>query len=113
MQDLGLTFIYAPVRELAPTVAFYRDTLGWEEAWREGDDTVAFRVPGSEVQVMVSVENGTGGAGAMYRVPDLEAFLAEQPDLTVVSPLADIPGGHVAGVDDGSGNPVYFFDFAE
>lgn len=108
---VGLTFIYAPVAELEPTLRFYRDTLGWDEAWREGDETVAFVIPDSPVQVMVSVDDQHAQAGAMYRVDDLSAFLAEHPELVVTSPPSDIPGGHVAGVDDGGGNTVYFFDF--
>lgn len=110
MVPAGLTFIYAPVAELAPTVAFYRDLLGWEEAWREGDDTVAFQLPDSPVQVMVSLSDDP--PGPMYRVDDLAAFLAANPGLDVFSPPAEIPGGTVAGVRDGGGNAVYFFDFS-
>ncbi|MCW5953041.1 MAG: VOC family protein [Propionibacteriaceae bacterium] len=92
-------------------MAFYRDLLGWEEAWREGGDTVAFHIPDSAVQVMVSVSDDP--PGAMYRVGDLVAFLAENPDLDVFSPPTGIPGGQVAGVRDAGGNEVYFFDFTD
>ena len=111
MVSAGLTFIYAPVAELAPTVAFYRDVLGWDEAWREGDDTVAFSIPDSSVQVMVSVSQDP--PGAMHRAAHLITFLGGNPGLDVFSPPSEIPGGRVAGVRDDGGNAVYFFDFSE
>ena len=40
-------FLYLPVPELAPALAFYRDKLGWTEGWREGDHTVSLAMPGS------------------------------------------------------------------
>jgi hypothetical protein len=44
------------VRAGAATGAhFYRDELGLDEAWREGDGTVAFELPGSSVRLMLDV----------------------------------------------------------
>jgi catechol 2,3-dioxygenase-like lactoylglutathione lyase family enzyme len=51
---MKLTFMSAPSPNLSATVAFYRDTLGWTEAWRESDDKVAFAIPNTAVQLMVS-----------------------------------------------------------
>jgi hypothetical protein len=34
-------------------LALYRDELGWEEAWREGDTTVSLKLPGTDVQLML------------------------------------------------------------
>jgi catechol 2,3-dioxygenase-like lactoylglutathione lyase family enzyme len=51
---MKLRCICAPVPELATALPFYRDTLGFTEAWREGSDTVAFELPGGDVQVMVT-----------------------------------------------------------
>jgi hypothetical protein len=50
-----LTFLYQSVDDLDAALAFYRDVLGLAEAWREGDTTVAFELPGSPVQLMVDV----------------------------------------------------------
>ena len=106
---MNLTFVYAPVTDLKPALAFYRDTLGWSEAWREGTDTIAFQLPESPVQVMVAVDEGAA-AGPMYLVPSLAAFLAERPDLPIVVPPRDIPDGQVAGFADPGGNVIYVFD---
>jgi hypothetical protein len=106
-----LRFIYAPVAELGPALAFYRDTLGLPEAWREGEHTVAFRLPDSDVQIMVNVQ--TEPPGPMYQVPDLKEFLAGRPELDVRFPPREIPDGYVAGVADPAGNVSYFFDQSE
>jgi catechol 2,3-dioxygenase-like lactoylglutathione lyase family enzyme len=54
------------VPDLAAALPFYRDTLGLDEAWREGKDTVAFYLPDRKAQIMV-VANGDP-AGPMYKV---------------------------------------------
>ena len=105
---MKLTFIYAPVAELAPTIAYYRDVLGLEEGWREGDHTVSFQLPDSDVQVMVSVDDAP--AGPMYLVDDVAAFLAAHPALDVAVPISEIPDGHVAGILDPAGNFSYVLD---
>jgi hypothetical protein len=46
---MKLTFIYQSVKGLPAALAFYRDELGLDEAWREGESTVAFELPGSPV----------------------------------------------------------------
>jgi len=40
-----LVFINQPVTDLDQAVTFYRDVLGFEEAWREGEDTVSSTCP--------------------------------------------------------------------
>jgi len=107
-----LTFLYAPTTELAAGVAFYRDELGWDEAWRGGADTVAFHVPDSEVQVMVTTDSPHEPPGPMYLVEDVTAFLAGKPSLKVTIPARPIPDGVVAGVQDPTGNTFYIFDQA-
>jgi predicted enzyme related to lactoylglutathione lyase len=112
MEDgMKLTFVHAPVTELRPAIAFYRDTLGWSEAWREGEDTVAFALPRSDVQVMV-VAKTDEPPGPMYRVDDVADFLAARPGLQVTIAPYDIPDGTVAGFQDPSGNTLYVFDQA-
>ena len=54
-------FFYMPVPELAPALAFYRDTLGWTEGWREGDHTVTLEMPGVTAQL-------TSSSGIRYRI---------------------------------------------
>ncbi|GAA4356477.1 VOC family protein [Angustibacter luteus] len=107
---MKLAFVYAPVTDLDQGAAFYRDTLGWAEAWRDGDDTVAFAIPDSDVQVMVSTTPQE--AGPMYLVDDVAEFLAAHADLPVVVDPFAIPDGQVAGVADPAGNVLYVFDQA-
>jgi catechol 2,3-dioxygenase-like lactoylglutathione lyase family enzyme len=104
-----LRFLLTPVPDLAGALPFFRDRLGWDEAWREGDSTVAFRLPDSQAQVMV-VAGGDDPPGPMYEVPDLDAFLAEHADLPVLSDRAPIPDGSVIGLGDPGGNVFYVFD---
>lgn len=107
---MKLRFIHAPVPEVGPALTFYRDTLGWPEAWREGTGTVAFQLPGTDnVQVMVVVST-PDPPGPMYQVADLREYLASKPELTVQVPIREIPDGYVAGVTDPGGNMVYLFD---
>lgn len=103
---MRLTFYVQPVDELAPAVQHYLD-LGWEEAWREGEHTVALQMPDVEAQLMLDDEPGWGGAGPMYLVDDLAAWLASHPDL-VAGPTLEIPGGRVAEIT-APGHTYYVF----
>ncbi len=109
---MKLTFIYAPVTDLAPALAFYRDTLGWPEAWREGEDTVAFKTPDSDVQVMVARVEGEP-AGPMFLVDSVAEFLASRPELTVTMERRKIPDGSVAAFEDPAGHTIYVLDQAD
>ncbi|SMH42921.1 hypothetical protein SAMN06295885_2102 [Rathayibacter oskolensis] len=102
------TYIYLPTDDLARSSRYYRETLGLEEAWREGDDTVAFAVPGGGLQLMLST--APGAQGVMYLVPSVQQFLDSRHAITVVSPPEAIPGGVVVGLEDVSGNAFYVFD---
>ena len=75
---MQLSYLFAPVTDLEAAAAFYRDVLGWEEAWREGETTIAFAAPEGDAQVMLDTTEWP--AGPMYLVPDLAAWLARQPD---------------------------------
>ena len=105
---MKLTFLYAPAPNLAAGAAFYRNTLGLEEAWRDGEVTVAFWVPDRSAQIMVSTTDQP--AGPMYLVDDLAQWTAAHRDLPVIAPRADIPNGAVTGFADPSGNVFYVFD---
>ena len=104
-------FVFVPTRDLAALAAFYGDTLHLQEAWREADDTVAFALPDSELQLMVSTSPGE--QGPMYQVDSVTAWMGEHSDLEVVVPLQEIPGGAVVGYADPAGNAFYVFDQAE
>jgi catechol 2,3-dioxygenase-like lactoylglutathione lyase family enzyme len=105
------TFIYVPTDDLEGTARFYNEVLGFVEAWREGDDTVAFAIPDSELLVMVSTS--PGAQGLMYLVPSVEEWLSQHSDLKIAVPLEQIPDGAVVGLTDHAGNAFYVFDQKE
>ena len=105
---MKLTFIYQPVDDLTASVNFHRDVLGFEEAWREGDDTVSFWLPGRSAQLMLSTDPKP--SGPMYLVDSLESWMRDNAQYTVViSPYA-IPNGSVAGFEAPGGGVFYVFD---
>jgi len=108
---MNLTFHFQPVSDLAAAAAHYRD-LGWEEAWREGEHTVAFQMPGVETQLMLDDEPDWGDAGPMYLVDDLLPWLEAHPQLEVTLPVREIPGGRVAGIG-APGHGYYVFSMDE
>ncbi len=110
---MKLTFLYQPVTDLPAAVAFYRDALGLDESWREGETTAAFALPGTEVELMLDVPPGTGpewAPGGFFAVADVRTFLAEHPDLKLAGEVIDLPGGKAATFLDPAGNGVHIFD---
>ncbi|UFU03743.1 hypothetical protein LQF12_03800 [Ruania suaedae] len=103
---MKLTFLFQPVTDLALAVDHYT-LLGWDEAWREGEHTVAFQMPGADVQLMLDGAPDWGGPGPMYLVDDLTAWLEAHPDVAA-GPLSQIPGGHVAEIT-APGHSYYVF----
>jgi catechol 2,3-dioxygenase-like lactoylglutathione lyase family enzyme len=113
---MELSFLYVPVPDLPEAVAFYRDVVGLDEAWREGETTVAFRLPGSEVELMVDADPSAPAGltpGGFFRVDDLDGWLAGRPSVRVVQEPFPMPGGRAASVADPAGNTVYVFEMAE
>jgi len=104
-----LRFLYAPGPSLQELLPFYRDELGLSEAWREGDKTVAFQLPDSDVQVMV-VGDEDIAPGPMYQIDSVAEFLKAKPHFKVSLQPREIPDGWVAGVEDPAGNVIYVFD---
>ena len=105
-------FFYLPVPELAPALAFYRDTLGWTEGWREGDHTVSLAMPGVDVQLMVDVDPervGRPGPISSSTTP-VDGSTQRRGELTVWLEPIEIPGGWWAGFEDPHGNAVYVLD---
>jgi len=105
---MKLTFIYTPTSDLGKSAQFYSQTLGLNERWREGDDTIAFALPDSDVQLMVSTS--PGAPGPMYLVPSVAEGIRAHPTIEIVAPAEDIPGGAVAELLDPSGTSFYVFD---
>ncbi|WP_031466172.1 VOC family protein [Sciscionella sediminilitoris] len=109
---MKLTFLYHPVKDLKESVAFYRDTLGLEESWREGETTAAFKLPGSEIELMLDVPPDSGPqwkAGGFYAVESVDAFRREHPELDWRGEI-EIPDGNGATFMDPAGNAVHLFD---
>ena len=105
---MRLTFVYQPVEDVEGAAAFYRDELGFEEAWRDGGITVAFWLPGRPAQVMCSTTEQP--PGPMYLVDDLDAWVRDHPDVPVTVERYAIPGGAVAGFGAPGGSTFYVFD---
>lgn len=103
---MRLTFHFQPVADLHAALQHYLD-LGWDEAWREGENTIALQMPGVETQLMLDDAPDWGGAGPMYMVDDLLPWLELHADLNV-GPVSEIPGGRVVEVT-APGHSYYVF----
>jgi catechol 2,3-dioxygenase-like lactoylglutathione lyase family enzyme len=104
---MKLVFLYHPVKDLKAALAFYRDVLGWDEAWREGDATIAMSIPDSDVQVMLDASDDAASAAAsgFYEVDDVDAFYeSHRNDVEFVEPPHDLPPIRYASFTDPSGN---------
>jgi catechol 2,3-dioxygenase-like lactoylglutathione lyase family enzyme len=104
-----LTFIYQPIADLGGAVAFYRDQLGFDEAWRESDETVAFWLPDRSAQIMLTTTD-TGPAGPMYLVDSVDGWMQDHSGVAVSIEKIEIPGGSVAGFAAPGGHTFYVFD---
>jgi len=109
---MGYAFLYQPVRDLDEARRFYRDVLGWAEAWREGDTVTAFAIPGTAVQLLLDQDDREPlRAGGLFRVDSVDAFYAAHRDrLRFVIAPRDIPPGRYAAFEDPSGNVLRIYD---
>lgn len=110
---MKLMFLYQPVTDLEACVAFYRDELGLDESWREGKTTAAFRLPGTEVELMLDTPPADGPewrAGGFFAVDDVEKFVAEHPNVRWLGEIIDVPGGRSAAFEDPAGNTIHLMD---
>lgn len=108
---MRLEFLYTPTRDLQAALALYRDRLGWEEAWREGEATVSLKLPGTDVQLMLDETNSEAAPGPMFVVDSVAEFNAERPsELRPREEPEEIPGGFIASFEDPSGNVIYVLD---
>jgi hypothetical protein len=107
---MRLEFVYLPVPELQPALDLYRDQLGFDELWREGEGTVGLAIPGTETALMIDAAAAPGaGPGPVLGVDSVDAWF-DGRELDVIMPPTDIPGGRIMGFSDPGGNHVYVMD---
>ncbi|MFI0484418.1 VOC family protein [Actinomadura sp. 9N215] len=108
---MKLEFLFVPTSDLKASLALYRDGLGFTETWREGDETVALAVPGTEVQLMLDAHDPDAPVGPLFIVDSVQDFHAARPEtLTVVEAPSQIPGGFLATYSDPGGATIYVMD---
>lgn len=108
---MKLEFLFAPTHDLEASLALYRDALGCEEVWREGEATVSLSLPGSDVQLMLDAHDPAAPFGPIFVVDSVKTFHLSRPEaLTVVEEPSEIPGGFLATYQDPSGTTVYVMD---
>lgn len=111
---MKLVFLYHPVNNLKESLSFYRETLGFEEAWREGEHTVALNIPDSEVSLLLEDDEKEMGAGGVFLVDSVDKFYLENKEsLEFVKEPIDIPPGRYAIYKDNSGNHIRIIDFTK
>lgn len=113
---MKLRYLYHPVRDLKPAVGFYRDVLGWEESWREGDVTAAFKIPGTEIEVMLDGSDAAtpGDASGFFEVDRVDAFLEERHGrVDLADEPVDLPPIRYASFRDPSGNLIRIYQLLE
>lgn len=108
---MKLSFLCHPTKDLKKSLSFYREQLGLEEAWREGDHTVALHLKGnSEVQLMIEIDEGVP-AGGVFIVEDVNKFYEENRlTLNFIKEPCDIPPGRYAIFNDIDGNSLRIID---
>lgn len=111
---MNLAFVYLPVKDIKAALALYRDQLGFEESWREGDLTCGLRLPGTEVNLMIDQDAPPNDKpGPFFAVDSVDEFYAANRDkLAFNAPPKDIPPGRYASFDDPWGNRVHVLDMS-
>src|SRR5690554_6416551 len=82
-QEVGmnLSFVYMPVDDITKALRLYRNTRGFEEAWREGDLTVGLKLPGTDVVLMLDQDTpGPEKPGPFFRVESVDDFYRSHQD---------------------------------
>ncbi|MEH7111417.1 VOC family protein [Neobacillus niacini] len=111
---MKLVFLYHPVDNIKESLTYYRDTLGFEEAWREGEHTVALHIPNSEVRLLIEDDEKELGAGGVFLVESVDQFFNEKKEvLEFVKEPIDIPPGRYAIYKDNSGIAIRIIDFSK
>ena len=111
---MNLAFVYLPVKDLNEALALYRDTLGFEESWREGESAVGLVLPGTDVQLMIDQDTPPNDkAGPFFAVDDVDAFYAtNEGKLSFNAAPKNIPPGRYVSFDDPWGNRVHVLDMS-
>jgi catechol 2,3-dioxygenase-like lactoylglutathione lyase family enzyme len=108
---MKLEFLLAPTADLGAALALYRDALGWQEAWREGESTVALAMPGTDVQLMLDANDPDAAFGPIFVVESVRDFHQARPDaLRTIDEPDGIPGGYIAKYQDSAGMTMYVMD---
>ncbi|WP_409253817.1 VOC family protein [Bacillus sp. SCS-153A] len=111
---MKLVFLYHPVNNLTESLTFYREKLGFVEAWREGDHTVALTLPESDVRLLIEEGEKNMAAGGVFLVDSVDSYFEEQRHtLDFVKEPVDIPPGRYAIFKDISGNYIRILDFSK
>lgn len=107
---MKLELFFLPTTDLKASLEAYR-ALGFTEVWREGENTAAITLPGSDAQIMLDSSDPTEVAGPMLVVDSVHAFHDARPTaLEVVQAPAEIPDGFVATYRDAGGTTIYVLD---
>lgn len=110
---MKLEFLFAPTADLDASLALYRDSLGCQEMWREGDATVTLSLPGTDVQLMLDANDPTAPVGPLFVVDSVLAFHEKRAEsLQVIDGPSEIPGGFLATYLDPGGMTIYVMDQA-
>ena len=108
---MHLVFSYLPTRDLGASLQLYRDTLGFDELWREGDHTAGLAIPDTDVALMIDAASPPEwGPGPIFGVDRVTEFRAQHDDLEVVAEPHEIPGGMFMALRDPGGNFIYVLD---
>ena len=111
MPPLPIAFIYVPTRDLDASLHLFRDVLGHDELWREGEDTVGLAVPGTDIALMLDGAAAPDhGPGPIFMADSVHDFIAEHPELEPAGGPDEIPGGALASFQDPVGNWFYVLD---
>ena len=108
-----LCTVYPVAEDLDTTAQFYLD-MGFRDVARPDKDTVLL-ASGDSPYVEIMLERhpveAAAGSGPVFRVADVTAFHADNPDLDWRFPPVDLPTGKYALFCDSEGNPVRLADF--
>ncbi|WP_374056217.1 VOC family protein [Rossellomorea sp. FM04394] len=110
---MKLAFLCHPVKDLTESLHYYRDTLGFEEAWREGDHTIALKLPGTDVQLMIENDEPDLAPGGIFIVDSVDEYYEQhQVKLHFIKTPCDIPPGRYAIYQDDSDNLIRIIDLS-
>ena len=110
---MKLRFVYMPVKSAAEALAFYRDSLGFDELWREGDATIALKT-GGDVALMLDEDTTESQPGPFFVVDDVRAFYERNAGtLSFLGEPRRIPPGWYVTFEDPAGNVLRLMDDTE